>query len=259
VLDGLGIIASAGGFGLVYGLSARGAGFSLVEATAMSVIVFAGAAQFAAVGYVASGFSWPGVILLTAFLNARHLLYAAALAPFVADQPRPLRATMAHVLTDETFALSFAHFRRLGRADMPGYWYAGMVATFIPWNVATVVGVVLGGAIPDPSRFGLDVIFPAAMAGLAVGLATGRREVAAALAGAMTAVAISVAWDPAAGVVLGGLVGPLAGMAVPVRVVRAKERHLIPANPVPMGAIATLREVDEEAIIGDPPNERAPR
>jgi len=118
VLDGLGIIATAAGFGLVYGLSARAAGFSPLEASAMSVIVFAGAAQFAAVGYVLGGFSWFAVVLLTEFLNARHLLYSEALSPYLADRPRPLRAIMAHLLTDEAFALSIAHFRRLGRADL---------------------------------------------------------------------------------------------------------------------------------------------
>ena len=50
-------------------------------------VVFAGAAQFAAVGYVASGLAWPGIILLTALLNARHLLYSAALAPWLRDVP----------------------------------------------------------------------------------------------------------------------------------------------------------------------------
>jgi predicted branched-subunit amino acid permease len=74
VIDGLGIIVSAAGFGFVYGVAAGAAGFSLVEASAMSVIVFGGAAQFAAVGYLAGGFSWLGIVLLTAFLNARHLL-----------------------------------------------------------------------------------------------------------------------------------------------------------------------------------------
>ena len=58
----------------MYGLAARGAGFSPIEASAMSILVFGGAAQFAAVGYVASGFSWAGIVVLTAFLNARHLL-----------------------------------------------------------------------------------------------------------------------------------------------------------------------------------------
>src|SRR5258705_9367646 len=86
LLDSLGIIASGIGFGLVYGLAARSAGFSPIEAGAMSILVFGGAAQFAAVGYVLGGFSWAGVVLLTAFLNARHLLYSASLAPYVADR-----------------------------------------------------------------------------------------------------------------------------------------------------------------------------
>jgi 4-azaleucine resistance transporter AzlC len=214
LLDSLGIMVSASGFGLVYGLSARAAGFSPLEASAMSIIVFGGASQFVAVGYVLGGFSWVSIVLLTAFLNARHLLYAAALAPYLTDKPRPLRAVMAHLLTDEAFALAIAHFRRIGRADVRGYWLGAVVSTFIPWNLATLVGVTIGGSIPDPARFGLDVIFPAAMGGLAVGLITGRRELIAAVAGAVVGVAIGLAWDPAAGIIAGGVIGPLVGMAV---------------------------------------------
>ncbi len=217
VIDGLGISVGAIGFGFVYGLSARAAGFSLLEASAMSVIVFAGAAQFAAVGYVVGGFSWPGVVVLTAFINARHILYSAALAPYLAGRSRPLRAVLAHLLTDEAFALSLAHFRRLGRADLWGYWWAAIVTTFIPWNLATVAGVLAGGQIPDPTRLGLDVIFPAAMGGLAVGLIAGRRDLVAAIAGATIGVAVGLAWDPAAGFLAGGLLGPLVGLAVPSR------------------------------------------
>jgi len=211
----LGIALSAGGFGFVYGLSARDAGFSPIEAMAMSTLVFAGAAQFAAVGYVASGLAWPGVILLTALLNARHLLYSAALAPWLRETPRPRRALMAHILTDEAFALSIAHFERLGRADERGYWVAAIGSTFIPWNLATFAGVTLGAQIPDPTRFGLDVVFPAAMIGLAVGLVTGRRELVAVLGGAILGVAVSLWAGPGVGVIVGGLGGPFLGMAVP--------------------------------------------
>jgi len=254
VVDGLGIIATAAGFGLVYGLAARAAGFSPLEAGGMSVIVFAGAAQFAAIGYVLGGFSWLGVVLLTAFLNARHLLYGAALAPYLADRPRPLRALMAHLLTDEAFALSIAHFRRIGRADLWGYWWAAIVTTFIPWNIATFVGVTIGGQIPDPTVYGLDVVFPAAMAGLAVGLITGRRELVAALVGAVIGVGVGLAWDPAAGILAGGLLGPAVGLVTPPGRGDHRQEAVIVFSPT----MADPSE-DEEAPRGAPPEVSTPR
>jgi 4-azaleucine resistance transporter AzlC len=231
--DSLGIMVSAGGFGLVYGLSARAAGFSPIEAGAMSLFVFAGASQFVAVGYVLGGFSWVAVLLLTTFLNARHFLYGAALAPYLADVPRRQRAVMAHVLTDEAFALAIAHFRRTGRSDVRGYWIGAIVSTFIPWNLATFVGVTVGGSIPDPTRFGLDVIFPAAMAGLAVGLVTGRRELVAGIAGAVIGVGVALAWDPAAGIIAGGVLGPLLGMIVPAKAAGRPREAVIVFGPDP--------------------------
>jgi 4-azaleucine resistance transporter AzlC len=212
ITDGIGIGVSVAGFGLLYGLSCRAAGLSPLEAAAMSVFVFAGASQFAAVGYIVGGLPWIGVALLTGFINARHFLYAAALAPYFADRSRRLRALMAHVLTDEAFALSIAHFRRIGRADLFGYWWAAIMVTFIPWNLATLLGVFVGGEIPDPTRFGLDVIFPSAMAGLAVALISGRRDLVAALAGSILGVSVGLAVDPAAGLIVGGLGGPLVAM-----------------------------------------------
>ncbi|HEY7591462.1 MAG TPA: AzlC family ABC transporter permease [Candidatus Limnocylindrales bacterium] len=246
VLDGLGIVVTAAGFGFVYGVAAAAAGFSLVEASGMSLIVFAGAAQFAAVGYVAGGFPWLGIVLLTAFLNARHLLYSAAIAPWLAGRRPAERAVMAHLLTDEAFALSISHFRRVGRADTWGYWYAAIVTTWIPWNVATIAGVVVGGALPDPAEFGLDVVFPAAMAGLAVGLATGRREIVAAVVGAILGVTVSLLWDPAVGIVAGGLIGPLVALALP----GPPMAEAYPAAPLPVDVEHPERLVDEPAPPG---------
>ena len=215
-LSGLGFVASAAGFSIVYGIAARDAGLSPVETLAMSTIVLGGASQFAAVGLLAQGVGWPGIVLLTAFLNARHLLYSAAIAPWMAKEPRVHRAAMAHVLTDETFGLSVAHFRRIGRFDGPGYWIAAALVC-LPWIVGSMVGLLGSGAIPDPAVLGLDIVFPAAMAGLAVGLVTGRRDVAAAVAGAAVAVPVGLAISPSVGVVVGGIVGPLAAFFVPAR------------------------------------------
>ncbi len=215
LLDGLGIAASGVGFGLVLGLAARDAGLSPLEVAAMSSIVFAGAAQFAAIGGLVAGLPWPSIVLITLVLNARHLLYSAALAPRLQAFPLPRRALMAHFLTDESFALTSAHFQRLGRADEAGYWLAAVVYEFIPWNVSTIAGSLLGSAIPDPATFGLDVVFPASMAGLALGLMIGRREAVAAGAGAAIGVGLSLVAGTQVGIVAGGLAGPLVAMAIP--------------------------------------------
>ena len=215
LLEGLGIVASAAGFGFVLGLAARDAGISPIEVLAMSTIVFAGASQFTAVGALAAGLPWLSIVVITLFLNARHLLYSAALAPRLQVVPVPRRAVMAHLLTDEAFALASTHFQRLGRMDEWGYWFAAVACTFIPWNLASLAGSLLGAAIPEPSVFGLDVVFPAAMAGLALGLVTGRREAVAAGAGAAIGVVLSLVAGTQAGIIVGGLVGPLVGMAMP--------------------------------------------
>jgi 4-azaleucine resistance transporter AzlC len=227
----VGIIVSAAGFGLVFGLTARGAGFSIVEAVAFSTIIFAGASQFLAAGMIASGFGWAPIILLAGLVNARHALYAAALAPWLRTAAREERAVMAHVLTDESFALSLVHFRRLGFADRRGYWLAAVGGVFIPWNLATLLGYVGGEAMPDPGVFGLVVVFPATMAGLAVGLATGRREVVALGAGVAFALLAGLAIDPRLGVVAGGLLGPAVGLAVPRRERDVPEHDELPADP----------------------------
>jgi predicted branched-subunit amino acid permease len=120
---------------------------------------------------------------------------------------------MAHVLTDETFALSLAHFQRLGRADVPGFWLAAGIDC-LSWPIATAVGVLGGQLILDPAQLGLDVVFPAAMGGLAVKLAAARPEVAAAVAGAALAVVGGIMVGPAVSIVVGGLLAPIAGLLI---------------------------------------------
>jgi 4-azaleucine resistance transporter AzlC len=214
VTDGLAISFSAFAFGVVYGLAAREGGFSFLEAMAMSVIVLAGASQFAAIGLVAQGVPWLGIVLLTALLNARHLLYSASLAPLFASAPRRVRAAAAHVLADETYALAYPALRRLGRLDVGTYAVAAAMPV-IPWLLATALGHLGGGLMPEPRVLGMDVVFPAAMAGLAVALIVDRRTLTAAVVGAVTGLAVALVIHPSVGVMAGGLLGPLVAMAMP--------------------------------------------
>ena len=211
LVDGAGIAVSAGAFAVVFGLAARQAGFSFVEAMAQSVFVFAGAAQFAAVGLVAHAAPWLGIVVLTAALNSRHALYSAALAPWFAGSSRRQRAAAAYMLTDEAFALALPAFRRLGRLDLATYTIAAL-AVWLPWVSGSALGYLGGQLLPDPRALGIDVVFPAAMAGLAVALVVDKRSVAAAIIGACVGLAVALAVQPSVGVIVGGLAGPALAM-----------------------------------------------
>jgi 4-azaleucine resistance transporter AzlC len=210
----VGIAVSVVAFAIVYGLAARQAGLSIVEGLAMSLIAFAGAAQFAALGLLTQGVPWVGIIVLTALLNARHLLYAASLSPWFASRPRRERAWSAHFLTDELFALVLPAFRALGRHDTRTYLIA-MSLTFFPWVGATILGMLFGELLPAPETLGLDVVFPAAMAGLAVALVVDRRAFTAAVAGTIIGVAVALQLGSSVGILAGGLLGPALALLVP--------------------------------------------
>ena len=211
--DALAISAYALPVGLVFGLTALQAHYSLVDVLANSTIALAGGAQFAAAGLVKDGASWLAIAGVVALVNARHLLYSAAVAPYLGTRSRRERAVMAHFLTDETFALALAHFRRIGRFERRGYWIAAM-AIFVPWTVGSSLGYVVAGAV-DTHRLALDVAFPAAMAGLSLGMVSGRRDVAAALGAVAVAVPIGLAAGTSVGLVAGAVFGPALGLAVP--------------------------------------------
>lgn len=212
--DGVGISVSVIAFALIYGLAARQAGLSLLEGLAMSAIAFAGAAQFSALGLLAQGVPWLGIIVLTAILNARHLLYSASLAPWFAGTSRRERAASAYILTDEAYALAMPAFRALGRHDTRTYLIAAAF-TFVPWVSATMLGMLFGELMPEPTTLGLDVIFPAAMAGLAVALVTDRRAAVAAVLGVLVGVSVALVAGPSVGIVAGGLAGPAIALLVP--------------------------------------------
>jgi 4-azaleucine resistance transporter AzlC len=228
VRDAMAIAAYALPVGLVYGLASLQAGFSLPDTVAMCLIVLAGGAQFAAAGMVKDAAPWLAIAGVTLLVNARHLLYSAAVAPYVAPVSRRERAVLGHFLTDETFALSLAHFRRIGRFDRCGYWIAALVI-LVPWTAGSAIGYVAAGAV-DTGRLGLDVAFPAAMAGLSLGMVSGRRDVAAALGAVAVAVPAGLATGASLGLVAGAVVGPLIGLAVPAS---AAEESNAPETPQP--------------------------
>jgi 4-azaleucine resistance transporter AzlC len=145
-------------FGMVYAVSALAAGLSFVETLGMSLIVFAGASQFTAVGLFASGAHPLSIIATTAIINARHLLLAASTAAYIRRSPAWLRAVVAFQLTDETYAVGVQRFARHGGDAW--YQFGSNLSLYVVWAASTITGALLGALIPDPGALGLDLIFP---------------------------------------------------------------------------------------------------
>ena len=145
-------------FGMVYAVSALAAGLSVWETLGMSLIVFAGASQFTAVGLFGSGANPWTIIATTAIINARHLLLAASTASYIRRAPTWLRALVAFQLTDETYAVGIQHFTKHGGDAW--YQFGSNLSLYVVWAASTVIGSLLGALIPDPGALGLDLIFP---------------------------------------------------------------------------------------------------
>src|ERR1044072_1607969 len=127
----------------------------------MSTVVFAGGAQFLAVGLIAAG-NPIAAVLAGLLLNARHLPFGLAVSGTIGTRWRD-RLIGSHLMTDEVVAFTLAEPDPSGRRRV--YWLIGR-PLFTSWNTGTALGVWLGGATGDPASLGLDAAFPAGLIAL---------------------------------------------------------------------------------------------
>jgi 4-azaleucine resistance transporter AzlC len=199
------IALAVGFFGASFGVLAVAAGLPGWAAVLMSVIVFAGSAQFAAIGVIAAGGSVLPAVLAGALLNVRYVATGIAAARALPGG-RLRRTLLAQLVVDENFALGVAAGEP-GRPDGRTLVAAGALL-YVTWIVGTALGAVIGPALGDPRRLGVDATFPALFVALLWPMLRGHRAVRCALAGA--AVALLLAPSTPAGVPLAG--AALAGL-----------------------------------------------
>ena len=131
-------------------------------AAAMSAFVFAGSAQFVAIGLIASGAGLLLITLTTFLVNVRHNLYAATLAPHIGALPPRWLMPLAFWLTDETYVVVIQHFQTNRHSPYKRWFYLGSALTmYTLWQIATWVGIWAGASISNPASWGLDFALPA--------------------------------------------------------------------------------------------------
>jgi 4-azaleucine resistance transporter AzlC len=178
---------------------------SLLETQALSALVFAGSAQFSAAGLFAVGAAGVEIVLTTFLLNVRHVLYGLSLGRVFRLTPRQ-RPVAAFFLTDEAFGIAATAKERSFR-----FLLGVELSLFMMWNLATLGGFLLGTAIPDPARLGVDLIFPLAFLALLVPLVRTRVELVVALGSGALAFAVAQELPGGLPILIAGVVGSVAG------------------------------------------------
>src|SRR3989440_3413555 len=189
-------------FGASFGVLAVAAHLPAWSVVMMSALVFAGSAQFAALGVIAAGGSVLTAIFAGALLNLRFVATGIAVAGSL-PAGRLVRSLLAQLSIDESYALSV-------RAGVPGRpdgrtLIVTGVCLYAVWVAGTLIGVLLGPVLGDPKRLGLDAAFPAGFVALLWPMLSGRHAVRCAIGGAAVALALAPFTPP-------GI--PLAGAAV---------------------------------------------
>lgn len=198
--------------GFAYGVLADKSGLSTLNTLLMSIIVFAGSAQFIAVGLFAAG-SGPVAIIATTFVvNLRHVLMSAALSPFVSSWRKRDLYLFSFELTDESFALHSSAASELN--DSPCEAISLNVTAQLAWVMGTGLGLVASGLIVDVRPFGIDYALAAMFIGLLVGQCTSLlRVLTAAFAGGLATVLSLYGFDQF-NVILATVVAATVGLGV---------------------------------------------
>jgi 4-azaleucine resistance transporter AzlC len=130
---------------ITFGLLAKGTGLTFIEAMAMSMFVFAGAAQYMALNLLAIGTGAFEIIFTTFIVNIRHLLMSASVNERVEDAHPVIKACYSFGLTDEVFAVTSTQEGKV----KTGFIFGVAIMAYFSWVLNTGIGYVVGSALPD--------------------------------------------------------------------------------------------------------------
>ncbi|MGW1378047.1 AzlC family ABC transporter permease [Streptomyces sp. NPDC002446] len=187
VRDALGVGVAVGLSGFAFGVTSAGAGLSLLQTCALSLLVFTGASQFALVGALAAGGNPLTAAAGAFFLGVRNAFYGLRLSA-VLGYRATVRPFAAHWVIDETSAVTLAQPDR--RSARLGFTVTGL-SLYALWNLTTFLGALGAEALGDTDAWGLDAASPAVfLALLAPMLKTTVERAAAGLAVVVVMVAL---------------------------------------------------------------------
>ena len=149
-------------FGLAYGIMGAQAGLNLAEIMFMSVVVFAGSAQFMAVEMISQNIGIVFIAFSTLLINLRHILMGLSLSPYLSRLRARWLYILAFGMVDETYAVTIDYYQKgAGDSGNPYFMLGSSAAIYFSWLLTSFIGAILGSSIQDPLAWGLDFAMPA--------------------------------------------------------------------------------------------------
>ncbi|NRD77875.1 AzlC family ABC transporter permease [Bacillus sp. BRMEA1] len=203
--------------GFAAGVVGKTSGLSIFEIALLSLVLYAGSAQFIAAGMIAANSSTTAIIITIFFVNLRHILMSAALSPYFRHLTPLKNMLIGTLLTDETFGVAIN--KAAQRQNISEKWMHGLnITAWLNWAIANIAGAYFGNWIANPQKFGLDYALPAMFIGLLVLSMIGRRkiklDILVAIIAVVIAVAISTMFSSSLGVIAATIIASTIGMAV---------------------------------------------
>jgi predicted branched-subunit amino acid permease len=165
----IGVGFATGLYGISFGALSVSAGLDIWQTQVLSLLMFSGGSQFAFIGVIAAaggtGVASAGVgaaVVSAWLLGIRNGFYAVGLSPIL-NKVGLGKIIPAMLTIDESTGVATVQETR--KDQVKGFWLTG-ISVFVFWNLMTFVGAVLGDALGDPSRWGLDAAAAAAFLGL---------------------------------------------------------------------------------------------
>jgi 4-azaleucine resistance transporter AzlC len=144
-------------FGLAYGIMGSQAGLTIWEITFMSMVVFAGSAQFMAIEMISKNIGFTFIVFSTFLINLRHLLMGLSLSPYLNKLKTPWLYGLAFGMVDESYAVTVGHYQNSGSNKGNPYFMLGSaVGMYVFWLGSSFTGGLLGLSINNPLSWGLD-------------------------------------------------------------------------------------------------------
>jgi 4-azaleucine resistance transporter AzlC len=188
--DTIPMMVGAAPFGVIFGTLVTAGPLRPWHGQLMSLAVFAGSSQFIALGLIAAHASFLVVWATTLIVNVRHVLYSATLAPYVARLPVRWRLALGGLLTDEVFAVAYAHYRHAPPGQIgPHYFLGSGLAMYVNWQIWTLAGLLFGAAFPRLQSLGLDFAMVATFIAIVVPQLISLRYIASAVTAGVVALA----------------------------------------------------------------------